>query len=170
MYIWFKLIIMNKIFYIKKQILFCAFFLSFIIYGYSYEDSNIIDETQLKNKTEFYALKDVYKLTKVNAIDYTGKIADADMKIYQIEAEGEFESKDYAFDINSNTLYILGKKNASFYKILALEKNENLLRYTKCKTCEVKEFTIKLQNNQELILDIPSPDGKGFVFQLIFSK
>lgn len=131
--------------------------------------ANDDDDIIAKNKAEFYALTNVYRLRDVKAVDYTGKLTAEAMKNFSEEAQGEYKSKDFAFDPATNTLYICSRAS-TFYKVLKLEKNDKVLKYSRCTTCDPLEFVIKLQSDSELILDVDSPDGKGFVFQYAFSK
>lgn len=151
-------------FYTKKIVLYFLLILS----GFSVAKAE--DSLAANNKLKFYNLSNVYRLQQVKAVNYSGKVADEDMKAYQIEAEGEFQSKDYSFDPNSNTLYILGKRNPGFFKTLILEKNQNTLSFNRCETCDPIIFNIIMLTQTDVVLDVPSPDGKDFFFQYIFIK
>lgn len=108
------------------------------------------------------ALVNTYKLVSIDAIDYSKKHTDAEMKAFQAEMLSEFQTNDIRISQDYSMFYLINKADNTKYSAIEIRKEENKLVYINCEKCNMEPMTILVNNNNELIVETPAQDSGSF--------
>lgn len=138
--------------------------------GSESNQENVVSE---KNTTpfDFNRIINLYRLQKVEVIDDSGRHSENEMKAYQLEAQGEYDSKDRAVDMEMGRMYIISKTDATRFGYFDFKVNKDFIESKNCKDCQDSRYEIIEQTATTLVLQIePQDDWKHFKYQFTFKK
>ena len=126
--------------------------------------NSVVNETEeiLKQALPANVLLNTYKLVSLEAIDYSKKHTDAEMKAFQAEMLSEFQTNDIRISQDYSMFYLINKADNTKYSAIEIRKEENKLVYINCEKCNMEPMTILVNNNNELIVETPAQDSGSF--------
>lgn len=116
-------------------------------------------------------LRDLYKLTAIDAVNLNDKHRPQEMNAFQAEAAGEFEKMNIVLDWENGSWYYVPRDQqaAPVEKKFRVEKG--LLQFMDCRECQDNTFTVAEHTEHTLILYLkPQDEGQFFVFSFTFKK
>lgn len=113
--------------------------------------------------------KGYYKLSSVEVVDYSKKYSKAEMEAYALEGEDEFLLNDMVLDLTKNTMYFI-QRSSGRYRTIELDKKGTVFYIKNCKTCQDAMYTIILQDEKHLVLEVKGQDERVIYFQYFLTS
>ena len=106
--------------------------------------------------------KNTYKLVSIEAIDYSKKHTEAEMKTFQQEMKEEFATNDIRITEDFSMFYLINRADNLKYNAKEIKIENDKLVYLNCDKCNMEPMTIIENNSNELILETPAQDSDSF--------
>lgn len=115
--------------------------------------------------------RDLYKLTAIDAVNLNNKHTEQEMKVFQAEAESEFQKINLLLDWGNQRWYVIPRDNQLEPAEKKFRVEGGLLQFMDCRDCQDNTFTIEEHTDETLILHLqPQDEGQFFVFSFTFKK
>lgn len=115
--------------------------------------------------------KTMFVVSSIDAVDYSGKHTDKEMKGFEAEAKEELEKKNYILDLVNNKFYMYRRYDNLWMVDKNFNINNGLLTMTNCKECQDAQYKVVVMTDDKIVLELqPQDEGQFFGFRFTFTK